>query len=220
MRVVIAIATMLISAGTIRAADLILNEYNAVSSGFFLAGDGQDDFWQRTDGNGGDWFELVVITDHLDIRGWQVIIRDSIGPDIPLTFTQNDVWLDLRSGTIITVSEELSNNVDDYSPALGRWWINVKATVGTAGTFITASNFAVNNDDWQLTILGATGAVVFGPAGEGVMPVLGVGNNEVWKLEADPCAGPAILDSDKDRVLTTCIRRSTELAPPPATTCV
>ncbi len=174
------------------AADMILNEYNAVGDTAFLENDGSDPFWGQRLGNGGDWFELVVITDHLDIRGWDLVIDNDVdSPDeeqFILTLAVDDVWADLRSGTIITVSQDLANNVADYQPELGRWWINVRAADTTDGTYITASNFSVSNNMWQLTIRDATDQVVFGPAGEGISPVSGVGNDEVLKLEADPSA--------------------------------
>ena len=53
------------------AADVILNEYNAVIGSKFLGGgDGSDSYFGKVEGNGGDWFELVVITDQLDMRNW------------------------------------------------------------------------------------------------------------------------------------------------------
>ena len=155
----------------------------------FLEDDGADAFWGRAEENGGDWFELVVITDRLDMRAWQFIISDESGdPDQTLTLTDHDIWSDLRSGTILTVSEELGNNADSYNPAVGQWWLNVKAADDTNGTFITASNFRVNNSNWQLTITDASGVMVFGPAGEGINPVGGVSGQEVLKLEENPGA--------------------------------
>jgi len=75
--------------GNIFAADVILSEYNAVDETEFLNGgvasadlDGgraSDSYFGRVQGNGGDWFELVVITDHLDMRKWQLRIRNSGG---------------------------------------------------------------------------------------------------------------------------------------------
>ena len=47
---------------------LILNEYNAVTPTKLLKNLGTDSFWGRIPGNGGDWFELVVTGDHLDVR--------------------------------------------------------------------------------------------------------------------------------------------------------
>ena len=65
-----------------RAAELILNEYNAVSSTNMLENSGSDTFFGQVLGNGGDWFELVVIRDRLDIRGWQLYQRSNlVGPE-------------------------------------------------------------------------------------------------------------------------------------------
>lgn len=80
MRLVTTVATamVLLSAfATARAADVILNEYNGVSDTQFLANGSSDPFWGTVLGNGGDWFELVVITDHLDMRGWTLTLNDS-----------------------------------------------------------------------------------------------------------------------------------------------
>jgi hypothetical protein len=55
---------------------LILNEYNAVGSTKFLEinftdiEEGFDSHFGRVLGNGGNWIELVVTQDHLDVRGW------------------------------------------------------------------------------------------------------------------------------------------------------
>ncbi len=170
-------------------ASIILNEYNAVGNDY-LEDNGEDTFWGRVIGNGGDWFEMVVVQDHLDLRNWQLGIHDASGPDIQLSLTTHDIWANLRSGTILTVSEELRNNADEYQPVLGHWWLNVKAADDTDGTYITASNIRVNNSNWQLTIRNPAGIIAFGPAGEGVSPSGGVGNQEVCKLEEDP--SPAI----------------------------
>ena len=52
------------------AADVVLNEWNAVS-GTRLIGDG-DSVLGSVPGNGGNWFELLVISDHVDMRGWEL----------------------------------------------------------------------------------------------------------------------------------------------------
>lgn len=170
-------------------SQLILNEYNGVASNKFLKNNATDTYWGRVVGNGGDWFELVVTQDHLDIRNWTLVITDNTGAPAQETdtmvFTNAALWSDLRRGTIITVSEDLADDVS-YNPAGGDWWINVRAANAGTGTYITASNFPVSNDNWQLTIKNALGAVVFGPAGEGVSPTSGIGNDEICKLEEDP----------------------------------
>lgn len=72
---------------------LIINEYNGVSKNRFLGSDNQDGtnydldpetgepemgepgydtFFGRIEGNGRNWIELVVVSNHLDIRGWQI----------------------------------------------------------------------------------------------------------------------------------------------------
>jgi len=168
---------------------LILNEYNAVASGERLDNGNSDSYWGRIDGNGGDWFELVVTSDHLDIQGWQLsITNDTGGPEETttlLTFGTHGDLSDLRAGTILTVSEALDDDLL-FDPQSGDWWINVRAADGASGIYITDQNFPVSNKNWQLTILDAGDEVIFGPAGEGIAPVGGVSNNEVFKLEEDP----------------------------------
>lgn len=187
------------------ASDVILNEYNAVGGGDFLNGGDSsadesggrafDSYFGRVPGNGGDWFELVVITDHLDMRGWQLDIYESGALDETLILTAHPIWSDLRSGTIITVAEDVPGDIS-YNPAAGDWWINVQANDDADGLHIEASNFPVSSSDWQLRIRDAAGEVVFGPAGEGVSPLEGVGGTDVFRLETDPSAEIAA-DSDE-----------------------
>ena len=172
---------------------LILNEYNAVDPDKMLENDGSDVYWGRLVGNGGDWFELVVTEDHLDIRGWELVLTNETG--LPgetqqvLTLSDDPLWADLRSGTLITISEELADDTS-FDPLNGDWWINVQAADSALGTYITAQDFDVTNLDWQLTILDDSAETVFGPAGEGIVPAGGIGGDEVFKLEQDP--GPFI----------------------------
>lgn len=192
-------------------AHVILNEYNAVASDNFLNGgnaavddDGgraSDIYFGRIRGNGGNWFELVVITDHLDMRRWRLDIYEDGVLDETLDLTNHPIWSDLRSGTIITVSEDVPSDVS-YNPAAGDWWINVQARNNADGLYIEASNFPVSPSNWQLRIRNAVGAVVFGPAGEGVSPTAGIGNTEIFRLEADPSdsitANSSSYDDGKD----------------------
>ena len=169
---------------------LILNEYNAVKWNEFLKAENQDTFWGQVEGNGGDWIELVVTADHLDIGGWELYITDHTGDaqletSQTLEFVVDPALEDLRAGTIITISEELPDNLS-FDPQAGDWWINIQAANTASGDYITAQDFEVSNSNWQLTIKDFAGEVIFGPAGEGVMPLSGVGNDEVFKLEEDP----------------------------------
>ena len=191
--------------GSAFGADIILNEYNAVSSTMFLnggnalldneGGQASDSYFGRVLGNGGDWFELVVIKDHLNMSNWMLDIFIGGAFNETLTLTNHSIWSDLRSGTIITVSEDVESDVS-YNPAAGDWWINVQANNGAGGLYITASNFAVSEASWQLQIRNSGGAIVFGPAGEGVSPASGVNDSEIFRLEATPSA--AVMPSSAD----------------------
>lgn len=203
IRVLTVLALVFVMGPVALGADVILNEYNAVSRAEFLNGgtaeadeDGgraADSYFGRIAGNGGNWFELVVVTDHLDMRNWKLDIYQGGAFDETLDLTDHAIWSDLRSGTIITVSEDLPSDVS-YNPAAGDWWINVQANDNGDGLYIEKSNFPVSADDWQLVIKDASNAVIFGPAGEGVSPASGVGGNEVFRLEGDPDS-PVTADS-------------------------
>ncbi|NLH17226.1 MAG: hypothetical protein GX455_11660 [Phycisphaerae bacterium] len=161
-------------------------------------------YFGRIMGNGGDWFELVVISDHLDMRLWMFDIYQDGILDETLQLTNNSIWSDLRSGTIITVSEDLASDIS-YNPAAGDWWIHVRAHNEANGRYIEASSFPVSSTNWQLRIRNANGTVVFGPAGEGVSPASGISNTEVFKLEANPSSATTANspDYDGDKELST-----------------
>lgn len=195
--------------GTTFGAHVILNEYNAVGSSEYLNGadvTASDSHFGRVMSNGGDWFELVVITDHVDMRGWKFDIHVDGAYRETLNLKNHGIWSDLRSGTIITISEDLPDDIS-YDPSAGDWWINVQANAdyGT-DTYIEAQNFPVNNDDWQLVIKDRTNTVKFGPVGEGV--IVGgpaVSNTEIFRLEADPSAsitGDSLYYDDAQRFST------------------
>jgi hypothetical protein len=186
------------------AAPIFVNEYNAVSAANFLDGAAStaaDATLGRVQGNGGDWVELVVVQDHLDLRGGSLSIEEgnAVRTTTVLTFSYDSLWSDLRSGTIITVAEDIVDETA-YDPFAGDWWINVQATTGGSGQFITASNFSVSNDNTQITVLDALAQVWFGPAGEGITPASGIGSDEVWKLEADPSAAITPASNYRDGV--------------------
>lgn len=187
----------LLCAGTTSAAPVILNEYNAVGGTQYLNGgdatadrDGgyaSDSYFGRVQGNGGDWFELVVIQDHLDMRGWGLDIFVAGEFDETIRLQNHSIWSDLRSGTIITISEDVLDDVS-YDPFAGDWWINVQAKTGASGTYVEATNFPVNNSDWQLRIKNAANIIQYDLCGEGTVPGVGVNDMEIFRLEADPSA--------------------------------
>ncbi len=200
------------------AGELIINEYNGVGEAKFLEHDlqkpweGQDSYFGRIQGNGGNWIELVVTEDHLDIRGWTLEWMN-VDPDSGVVTFSNDArWSDLRAGTIITIIEsvddlvpevanlqdtDFNNTVDtigtpfnidtdfSFDPGAGDWWVN--AWLSDASLFTTGS-FKVDNDDWEGTIKDDLGTVVQGPIGEGLPTWSGGGINsqEIARLELNP----------------------------------
>jgi hypothetical protein len=180
-----------------RAAQMVLNEFNAVGPTAWLnggdattdseGGAAADTTLGRVLGNGNDWFELAVVADGLDVRGWRLDVCDGASCTVQITFSNAAVWANLRAGTIITIAEDLPENAS-YDPAGGDWWIAVRAGAAGSGTYVSATPFNVSNSNWQLVIRDASNAVVFGPAGEGIVAGVGVGSTEVFKLEAAPSA--------------------------------
>ena len=201
---------MLSFIGPAFCANVILNEYNAVDAAGYLGGGtfaadasgdrASDSYFGRVIGNGGDWFELVVITDHLDMRNWKLDIFQSDVLDETLDLTDHSIWSDLRSGTIITIGEDLPSDIS-YNPAAGDWWIHAQARNDADGLYVEASSFPVSSSNWQLQIRDADGLNVFGPAGEGISPTSGIGSDEVFKLQTTPSgiitANSADYDGDK-----------------------
>ncbi len=194
------VVTLCVGTGAAWGADVILNEYNAVDANSYLGGGtaeaddnggrASDTYFGRIRGNGGDWFELVVVKDHLDMRKWHLdIFEDGVvdKPEKTLDLTNHPIWADLRSGTIITVSESVPSDIS-YNPAAGDWWINVQASDTADGLYIEAKSFKVSKSDWQLRLRNAAGTVIFGPAGEGEGLTTGIGGTNIFRLQADPSA--------------------------------
>ena len=188
-------ALILLTPALASAAVLFLNEFNPVPGSQFLKGgtiDADEDgglagdvYLGRIEGNGGDWFELVLTEGGADLRGWQLEIWVEGVLETTLVLSQDSLWTQLQAGTIITISEDQPEDVG-YDPSSGDWWINVQADTGASGTYVTATSFSVNNDDWQLIIKDSAGTVVFGPAGEGVSGTGGVSSAEIFRLEENP----------------------------------
>lgn len=212
-QLLVTLALSLICVSWSSAADVILNEYNAVGSDKLLDdGGGADSYFGKLEGNGGNWFELLVVGDHVDMRNWQLNWTEDETVDGggtaagSIVLSGHDLWSDLRAGSILTFIEttnagfEESNFVTatdtSYDPANDDWWINIatreEQAKGADGLVMTTTNdglpgdFSVGNDDWALTILNGSGDTVFGPAGEGAGDDWmggGVGSTEAGSLE-------------------------------------
>ncbi|MGC6565892.1 MAG: lamin tail domain-containing protein [Akkermansiaceae bacterium] len=193
---------------------LILNEYNAVAPDEYLNGgtlgageDGGvaavDTHFGRIIGNGGDWFELVVVGDgnsgFSDLTGWTIEIGEGASGGVfssmtTVTLTDPAIWSAVGNGTVLTFIGENTagggldteiNRVNELG-TIGYAWTNIH--LGTPD-FISVTNledFRTNSDNTQVLIKDASGNIIFGPAGEGVAPVSGIGNSEILELEDDP----------------------------------
>lgn len=125
----------------------------------------------RVAGNGDDWIELLVTEDHMDLRGWEVqwferenpapydttgdvLWQAPYGTDMTtkkhgiLTFGDADVWSDLRSGTVITITE------DQQKTAMSQVW-NGTSFVDNGDVTIdlsTDTSYDPHGGDWHINI--------------------------------------------------------------------
>ncbi len=166
-----------------RDPPLILNEWNVVAQGEFLASMGTDSTFGRVEGNGGDWLELVVTQDLPDLRGFRLEMEDRNGSAGQLVLSQDPMWQNLEAGSIITVAEDIPGDFS-YDPQADDWTIQVNSMDSTA--FQQTSAFDITNLDWQLTIRDSQGNIRFGPVGEGVDPEHGISSREMGQLQQDP----------------------------------
>ena len=191
---------------------IFLNEYNAVISTGYLnggtatvdanGGASVDTHFGRVLGNGGNWMELVVVIDNLDLRGWTLSWREVVvgGTSGTITFGDASGLAAIPSGTILTIIDrnaaaggmntDLTVNISG-----GDRWMNIYSgdTNVIAATTSTKpgagfGSFSTSNDEWELTIKDASATVVAGPFGEGsVGYFLGsVGSDDVCRLEENP----------------------------------
>jgi len=186
-----------------------LNEYNAVSPLEFLGGGTQaadasgvptaDTHFGRVAGNGGNWLEIVVAADHLDMRGWRLQWNDDDASG-EITLSGAAFWADVRAGTIVTLIERgtAQGGLDtdlSYSPGTGDRWVNVNTfdTTLVSGTTSTkpahvSGEFSTSNDSWSLRISSAQGEQVMSAQGEGSPYYNGgrVGSDDICRLRVDP----------------------------------
>ncbi|NCC53641.1 MAG: hypothetical protein EOM20_20865, partial [Spartobacteria bacterium] len=153
---------------------LMLNEANAVGSSTNL--EVPDAAFTSPIGNGGNWIELMVLEDHLDIRGWQIQWAETgdasnISEDFwygdpsvlqgIITFSQDAALSDLRKGALLTIIEHAvpfaagGTAVTDISvdPEAGDWWMHLCATqeVALGNRYLsTQSNNSTNQGDFSV----------------------------------------------------------------------
>ena len=208
---------------------VVLNEYNAVAPDRFLNGgtagadeDGApasiDSHFGRSLGNGGNWFELAVVGDggsgYVNLTDWTIEVG-KIAPsglfdsETIITLSDQIIWSSIAHGTLLTFIDKNTaaggldtefNRVNNLTTE-GWAWINVY--LGTPG-IITVGNptdLKTDSNNTAFVIKNATGTVIFGPVGEGVAPLGGVGSEEILELETDASPMISSIDDASDTVL-------------------
>lgn len=207
-------------------APIVLNEYNAVASSNYLNGgssllddDGapasQDSTFLRTQGNGGQWVEFVVVgtgaaASTVDMRGWSIEIGTSSGSGFvtrnKLVLSNHASWQTVPVGTILTFIDKNTSQggrdsgfaLRDRRGTIGDVWTNIwmgdstflnytsLAVNGYAVNAGVVSGILIDHNATQFRVKNASDAIVFGPAGEGIAPLSGTNNKEVFELEGHP----------------------------------
>jgi autotransporter-associated beta strand protein len=186
-------------------AQVILNEYNAVRADRWLGADGaaaspaSDSYFGRVRGNGGRWFEVLVVgsTDapgeKVDLRGWTFSwTSDDVGSG-SFTLSQDVLWSSIDRGTLITFFRKDPGNPENvptkatYNPSANDWWVNINLDDTPSPYVLAGGTLDTGNGDWQLTIRDASDTIVY-EGGEGI-GLAGVNSREVGKLEVF-AAGP------------------------------
>lgn len=164
---------------------IVMNEYNAVADDRELLGGSPV-------GNGGDWYEFVVVEDNLDLRGMSVELYDNKGTDDQLRLASivkfdDDIRLARApAGTIITIGEELATDLDFDGES--DWHIHFQVTNEGTGTFfeapIVGAVFNSTRSGQMVLIKDAAGAVVTPLTGE----------TEAWDEAAGGVSGAEVMN--------------------------
>ncbi len=163
---------------------VILNEYNAVANDARLKSGGSDPVFGTALGNGGDWFELVVVESGLDLRGWSFHWSDDDASG-SLTASDDPALADLPAGSLITIARDVPDDLT-LDPGAGDWSMNLRPGSPGSGALVEGEPLEVSNSNWQLVVVDSAGLVRFGPVGEGASGLSGVGGDEVARLEDNP----------------------------------
>jgi hypothetical protein len=211
------------------APPVIVNEYNAVSDDNYLNGgtlasdsDGppnaEDSHFGRVLGNGGNWFELAVVGNDgpgfVDLSGWEIEVgfidsSDQFVNRSTVTLSDTGTWSSVAHGTILTFCEDNTagggldteiNRVNNLA-TLGYAWTNIHINTPGTVTVTNPDDFRLNSNNTAFIIRDDSGTVIFGPAGEGIAPLDGVGNTEIFELNNDPSTQVSPIDNTTDTTL-------------------
>ena len=183
------------------SSPIILNEYNAVDADRFLGGipdagetASMDSFFGRVLGNGGEWIEFVITGDGgpslVDASGWTIEIGSVEGgvftPLSTASLNEAPFWKDLPSGTILTLSTE-TTNISRTNNLTTQGYASANINYGDSEFMTTAgADFAISPANTAVRILDRNSQTLFGPAGEGIGGLEGIGDTEILELEDDP----------------------------------
>ncbi len=136
---VLFLAVMIISTSTIFSQQIIINEiFNGAA---------------QTD----EWIELLVIQDGLDIRGWDIRDFSSGGTaQAPLVFSSNSLWSNLKSGTLIVITQ-VAAHIEDTDAS--DYVVTIKAT---NATYFSGNPFNVAATSEAIQIRNTSQTHIFG----------------------------------------------------------
>ena len=181
-----------VGAPVVTGSPIVLNEYNAVpSTGELNNG--------SVVGNGGDWFEFLVVQDNVDLRGYTLEFRqrdpdtDLLREQVFLTFADRTELARVPAGTIITIAEDFGG--DDLSfDGVDDWSVNLQVDPQGVGTFFTGPAFegSFNSTRRDQTVL------VRNANGELVTPL--AGESDAWDAVAGGVSGGEVMNLCRDMV--------------------
>jgi len=162
---------------------IVLNEYNGVDNDYTLKNDGYDSFYGKILGNGGNWVEMIVVDDEVDIRGATLEIIGNGGVYFKGTFPNEEVLSNLRSGTILTISEEPTDlSYDPFNNCLADWTININYNDITT----IEGEYEINHDEIKISIISEDGDhTLMKGSGERIFGG-GIDKREIFLLKTNP----------------------------------
>jgi len=202
---------------------VVLNEYNAVGGANLHASLSGDLRLGRIEGNGGDWFELVVrgtgFGTTVDMRGWKIQVSQVTGGarlTDTITLSQDSFWAAVPAGMILTFTEDnlaeggydtalnAENRLSTAKYAWSNIWLGDTALVAsvtgdsTSGIGSTTSGINISGDDTQIAVLNAGNGYEFGPLGEGIWRYPEVNSTSNFYLAIDPggVVDPTLVQAD------------------------
>ena len=195
----------------------------------------------RIEGNGGDWFELVVrgtgFGTTLDMRGWKIQVSQVTGGarlTDTITLSQDNFWAAVPAGMILTFTEDnlaeggydTALNADNrLSSAKYSWsniWLGDSALIASvsgdsiAGIGTTTSGINISGDDTHFAVLNATNGYEFGPVGEGTWRYPEVNSTSNFYLSIDPSGviDPTLVQGRISAIPPSTLEKTRQWSPP------